>query len=780
MTEVTVAGTQPIARSPWTASIRMWWLPGLLGAIAIALILRYYQVSVTASLGYSLYFLFVILTPGTLVWRAVIAHHDRANVAYPAFRTVLEDVVCGAAIGYLIELPTYCIARWIGHPRLYLLIPITLILGFVAHRLHSKSEKSQPLTPIGNRQAWILLGIVLYIVVWLGNTVFADLSMSNLAPIPDYDEPFHLSLLGEFRHHFPPIYPFIESEGLPYQWFVHAHMAASTWATGLEAVLVYRRFDPVILVALALLGSAVVTMRLAGRVWPGVLAPVILALVGSFDISGTFPGQAASEERFLLGPVLVHSPTQTFGWVLAIPATLLAVELVRRGSRFPLPSWALFLAVLIGLSGAKATFLPIFLAGFVLVAVQSSWSQRRIAWTPILGVVATAAVLLVTQQLIYAGESNTLGWQPLAVVGHFRRFLGLQGGGIFGDVLISSTVLLCWVIPGTGALGLFLTAERRRDERLWWLLGAIASGYGALFAFGHGGMSQLYFGRSVAPLVAILSAWGISELFPQGTTRAVGRRAVAVAVGGGLILWAARSITEQWRSPVEIDGDQQLRPVVHFAFNIPALLTIITLMFVIRLLLRDMSKRRLSLSLRFAVVFLVGLGLARTFAFATQVVPDQGGPQQLKLRIGEGGVAAARWLRDHSDPEDRIITNAHCAPTNDSKMCDNRHFWMAALTERRIVLEGWGYTVQATRGLTADEYRFTNPFWGDPSFLAENDALFTNPSSAALESFLERHPANWLLVDRSLPVRFDELVALVRVEVVFEEGQFVVLHIAEA
>ena len=288
----------------------------------------------------------------------------------------------------------------------------------------------------------------------------------------------------------------------------------------------------------------------------------------------------------------------------------------------------------------------------------------------------------------------------------------------------------------------------------------------------------MYFGRSVAPLVAILSAWGISELFKPGTSRAVARRAIAVAVGGGLLLWAVRLITEQWRSPVEIDGEQQLRPVVHFAFNIPALFMLLTLLFIVRLLLRDMSKGRLSLSLRFAVVFLVGLGLARTFAFVTQGVPDQDGPQPLELRIGNGGVESARWLRDNSDPLDRVITNAHCAPTKDPRQCDNRHFWMAALTERRIVLEGWGYTVQAARGRTAAEYQFTDPFWGDPSFLVENDALFTDPSRVALDSFLAEHPAEWVLVDRSLPVKFDRMVALGTFEVVFEAGHFAVLHIA--
>ena len=77
-------------------------------------------------------------------------------------------------------------------------------------------------------------------------------------------------------------------------------------------------------------------------------------------------------------------------------------------------------------------------------------------------------------------------------------------------------------------------------------------------------------------------------------------------------------------------------------------------------------------------------------------------------------------MRAHAAPGDELATNEHLSSTG-----SNRVFWLAANAERRVLVEGWGYTERissrygALRSLAA-------PFW-DPAKLRINDAAFDVP-----------------------------------------------------
>ena len=105
----------------------------------------------------------------------------------------------------------------------------------------------------------------------------------------------------------------------------------------------------------------------------------------------------------------------------------------------------------------------------------------------------------------------------------------------------------------------------------------------------------------------------------------------------------------------------------------------------------------------------IRMGGVRTIDLAQKFVsgrPDQPDVSVVYQPVPDGGLAAARYVRDHSDPDQMIATNAHFRYPL-ARERDPRSFWMAALSERRAVLEGWGYTARANiRPLDA-------PFW-DP------------------------------------------------------------------
>jgi hypothetical protein len=119
-----------------------------------------------------------------------------------------------------------------------------------------------------------------------------------------------------------------------------------------------------------------------------------------------------------------------------------------------------------------------------------------------------------------------------------------------------------------------------------------------------------------------------------------------------------------------------------------------------------------------------------------------------ELPVAAEGIEAARWLRDHSDPNDLVATNLHCRPLpNRGDVCDARHFWVSGYSERRMLVEGWAYTSKAIAvGVKLGTSDRTVPFW-DPALLAANDAVFAAPTEAAVAVLRDDHGVRWLFAD---------------------------------
>jgi hypothetical protein len=126
--------------------------------------------------------------------------------------------------------------------------------------------------------------------------------------------------------------------------------------------------------------------------------------------------------------------------------------------------------------------------------------------------------------------------------------------------------------------------------------------------------------------------------------------------------------------------------------------------------------------------------------------------------FADGGLEAARWVADHSDPYDVVATNVHCASPFAAK-CDNRNFWVAAFTERRVVIEGWGYT-QPTRDDTSEGTSATHTAPPDPERLRINDEAFRRPSAATVGQLVDTYDVKFLFVDKQYPVRLRALKQL--------------------
>jgi hypothetical protein len=111
-------------------------------------------------------------------------------------------------------------------------------------------------------------------------------------------------------------------------------------------------------------------------------------------------------------------------------------------------------------------------------------------------------------------------------------------------------------------------------------------------------------------------------------------------------------------------------------------------------------------------------------------------------------VEAARWLRDHSSPDDVVATNAHCLYLTEEGYCDSRSFWLSAYAERRVLVEGWLFaprTVEMGEKTGGGVY---TPFW-DQALLRLNDAAFARPSPDVLARLRDEYGVRWLVLDRT-------------------------------
>ncbi len=179
------------------------------------------------------------------------------------------------------------------------------------------------------------------------------------------------------------------------------------------------------------------------------------------------------------------------------------------------------------------------------------------------------------------------------------------------------------------------------------------------------------------------------------------------------------------------------------------------------------------------MMVLAGMGAAITLHALPSMVEDPlPGPTPLPPApmIAAGGIEAARWVREHTPDDEVIATNAHCRLPGTEPPCDARNFWMAAYSERSVLVEGWSYvygsTVEKARPPGQDSIE--GDFW-DPRRLADNDEAMQQPTEENVQRLRERYGVRWLIIDTRYP--YDRKGLRPFAEVAFADGRYRVLEL---
>ena len=702
------------------------WLPASILAVVTAIVLHAYGTPISQTAIFGAYVTFGIAVPGML-WLRLL----RGRPAH-----IAEDFTLGLAVGYCAEIATYVAARAIGMPLLFLVWPISTLVAFTAVpalRRHWRGGGS----PAPTWWSWSLAAILGYLLIYSAGIFFASHHVTG-TDTPYVDMPFHLALIGELRNHVPPQIPYASGVPLPYHWFFYAEAAATSWATGIEPVtLLYRLSGLPMFVAFVVLTVAT-AQRLTGRWWSGPVA-VGVALFGTVAAPYRWIGTPVFDTQTL--GVTWISPTNLFGLALFAALVLTLIDLLQADTSIPRRYWLLIVLLVFGCAGAKASLLPLLIVGLFAVVAGVAISHRRLHRSAAASLVLAGVGLLLAEILLYRGATgapviglDSLRSLPVVALTGAQNASGMSS--LIMPIVGLLIALVLWSFLWAGAYG--LVARRHgssADAPILLLVGIGAGALGAVTVFSYPGLSQTYFLTAAAGAFGVLATAGIAAVVPARTRYLplIVCVSVAALVGAGAVLIVSKlgPANAPSLATAHLSG---VMPVI--LLPVLALLGVaVTAYVALRLAAPKWPVLQGAVPL-LVIALVMGFSLPNV---ATDLASPINGKPPSDLIVPGDGIDVARWLRDHSDPDDLVATNVHyaCYPRLDNA-CDARSFWVSAYSERRILVEGWAYTTKSsTNGA---------PFW-DPSLLAANDAAFTDPSAAAVAKLRDAYGVRWLFAD---------------------------------
>lgn len=727
---------RPGRRAPW----RSWAAHALPSAVTLLLVtsvLARYGTPVGTTLAFVLYAALVLAVPGAVVWRVLLGRHS-----------LLEDAAAGAVLGIAVQvLAAYALsplglAVWSAA-----VLPATALAVTLVPRLRRRLGGGWRLRA-SLPTSWTVAAAVCAAVVWVAATGFGSSQIAGVPgpagpaamPVaPQIDMAFQHAVTAGIDRHWPLVYPFLYDEPLKYHLFVYEAMANARAVTGAELAWVVYRLEPALLLVLAVLLCAAVVRRLAGTTaaagWGATVGALASQLVPTFRASPPMTEMRWGDfSPGLLNFSVTRSPTQSLGTVLVLGLVLVVVT-GRPASRSG--AWArygLFAVLALAAGGAKVTALPVVGAGLALAFLAALVGRRRPGQWLALGSVVVAAVAL-TLRVIYGADGGSLRVEPL----HLLRVMPavrLLGGDLTGASTWAVLALTVGgglaVVAGTVGLGVRVL----RDDRWWFLAGMVVAGVLASLVLAQNGYSEIYFFYAAWPAAAVLGAWGLASV-------RAGRwwAAPALVLAGVAATWAVRRWVAGPVGPGPVDWVADvLRPGA-----VLALLGTLTCLAAALGARRWPDARPRAVAVAVAACLVVGGAMStRALEVAHGVAGLRHAPvywSESGTQISDDARAAALVVRERSGPDDVVATNAHC--TRPDGPCYSLHFWISALTERRVVVESWGYPEKSSASTATSPYE-------DPARLAVNDRVFTDADPRALDELVARYDVRWLYVDRTL------------------------------
>ncbi len=663
----------------------------------------------------------------------------------------LVTIALGWPLGQTFEILAFSASAATGFRALFLLYPVLAIAasGLAISRrrdamLNEHEGETASALLLWAAACALSLGLVYIAYMFLPEVPLPTSATSVAYPI---DFPFFMGLIGQALHHWPTTSPGLSGVPLHYEWFVFFHMAAVTQVTHVAIPTVALRLDyapTMVVIGCQLL---VVGRSLARSAWVGVLAIVVVFLLGPLDFTTDPAGVSAPfYERFNFH--LWASWTFPFGLMFL----LALVYLINK--RFELPawsrarnvgSWSLIALLMAGASGAKATILPVVVAGLGLYTLTIFVVRQRVPWNAIALLGIGILIFAVTFFVVYGGGAPGTGFDPFVSLGGTLPAIAAEG--ITSPTVRHAVLPFAYTAGVAGVLlplagALYMLRRRHRGElaRYGFCIALFLAGLVIANLVHQIAYSEQYFLDTGFVAGAVVAAGGLRLAWlDAGSALPMARRHIVIALGASLALLVVLiGVTSK---TMNHDDALTARYIVLGAASI-ALVAAWTLR--LRSRHRD-SSGVLALAL---IPLLAASALTSPLLLAPKlkrvldglpVTVTEPDPQTV-WGLTPGLLAALQWLQDHSPVDAVLAVSNHW--TNPRKT-DAGYYYYSAFSERQVFVEAYSpIRYGITTGLATPE--------GANFALRQrlNNQVFDGASLTALKVLTGQYSVRFLLVDR--------------------------------
>jgi hypothetical protein len=661
----------------------------------------------------------------------------------------LAMVAIGWPIGQTLEILAFIATAAAGVRGLFLIYPVVVLAGSALPIWRRRDDVAAETDSGGLTTGlmWTAAGAISLGIAYLALMFLPQVPLPSATSAVGYsaDFPYFIGLIGQVVHHWPPTSPGLSGVPLHYEWFVFYHMAAANQVTQVPIATIALRLDYVPTIVVIACQLLAVGRLLARSAWTGVIAIALVFLLGPLDFTTDTGGSSPFFDLF--SAHLLASWTFPFGLMFFLALLYLIGERLRAQppqAGGALPAYALIVLLMVGASGAKATVLPVIIAGTGLYAVVTFVARRRIPVAAVVTVVIGIVVFAGTYLAVYGGGAPGTAIQPLAA-------LARTAPVIFAHTIRSHSLRLV-AVPIAYAAGLagmllplagMLYLLRRRHWQQIALLGlcicTFAAGLLVTNVVYQLGYSELYFQDTGYVAGCVAAAAGLRLMWVDaGNALCVSRRALVVTMAASLVLLilliiaTSRALTHPHALVVRYVG---------------LAVGCVILVSVWSLVLRASHRPAPGILAVGLVPLVAAAALASpievsptiravlTRSPVTTAAPDP----QVVWGMTPGLFSALTWLRQHS-PVDVVlaVSNHWITPLK----TDGRYYYYSAFSERQVFVEAYDPIRYGITTHTSAAFR---------NFAMRrqlNDQVFNDADVNALRMLTQQYAVRFLLIDR--------------------------------
>ncbi len=657
------------------------------------------------SIGSTRSVLFLILIPGAFVGLKILKISE-----------LVSSIIIGSAILVSFIIPIHALLSKFGVAWIFTIglsvFSFYLLLRFNKY-LYIEELKDRVVI---NLQNIILVSFSIIILILLFRQSLY-VPASNLDKFLVWPDTYNaLAQAGEISNHGPSFFPFVAEAQVPLKYHWGAFSLGSFISFfGLVELVVSIFKTQFMLLGILYFGLLYLTGKVLGKSW---IAGIFAMILGGLTIYPTFP--EFNDQIGLARPFISSSSMPQFtANVFAILAIYLIYSYKNLRADNKVKIIVLFFVTLSATlsKGPVGLLILILVLAFIILNYKVELKNNLIN---LLSPTTAGFILGYTQissNSSIEGRSGTSLWlNPMATV----KLLA-EGYGLTLNSRSIAVFLILFIFSFASLLFVSVHMYYQKTFNLFFpFVVTILAGIIGTLVFETWGSSQLFLLYSATPFIGVLLASSAFYAANDLSTEKV------LLLGLGLV---GQPVLFQLFSSF-VPRSQVLR-----TFGLWVLATCV--IFLIAGLSARVLKKNLS---TYLLITSLSIGM---FSGLTKFDQKAYSLPEHPYSISIGTAQIAKFLQDKSDKNDLIATNRHCAGPEENQTCTARQFALSALSERRVLLEGWSYT---TCPLSEP---ILNKYWKE-DFWKLNRDFFINPNAQNWMAF-QQTGVDWLVVDSTRP-----------------------------